>query len=46
MLLDNAEHLLPDVADHLVQLLQACPAVTALVTSFICWGCKPSSFGG
>ncbi len=33
LLLDNAEHLLPEVADPLVQILQACPAITALVTS-------------
>ena len=30
---DNAEHLLPAVADHLVQILQAAPAITVLVTS-------------
>jgi predicted ATPase/DNA-binding SARP family transcriptional activator len=33
LLLDNAEHLLPEVADPLLQILQACPALTALVTS-------------
>ncbi|MEZ4863071.1 MAG: BTAD domain-containing putative transcriptional regulator [Caldilineaceae bacterium] len=33
LLLDNVEHLLPEVADFLVQLLQAAPAVTVLVTS-------------
>ncbi len=33
LLLDNAEHLLPSMADHLVQIVQACPALTALVTS-------------
>lgn len=33
LLFDNAEHLLPEVADLLVQILQACPALTALVTS-------------
>jgi predicted ATPase/DNA-binding SARP family transcriptional activator len=33
LIFDNAEHLLPDLADLLVQILQAGPAVTALVTS-------------
>lgn len=33
LLLDNAEHLLPEVADFLILLLQAGPALTAIVTS-------------
>ena len=33
LLLDNAEHLLPEVADFLISLLQAGPALTAIVTS-------------
>lgn len=33
LLLDNAEHLLPELADFLISLLQASPALTAIVTS-------------
>ncbi|MFN8489915.1 MAG: BTAD domain-containing putative transcriptional regulator [Caldilineaceae bacterium] len=33
LLFDNAEHLLPELADFLVQLLQASPRTMALVTS-------------
>ncbi|MDP9224598.1 MAG: AAA family ATPase, partial [Actinomycetota bacterium] len=33
LLLDNAEHLLPDVADDSAALLTACPALRLLVTS-------------
>lgn len=33
LLFDNAEHLLPEVADFLVQILRATPSITVLVTS-------------
>ncbi len=33
LLFDNAEHLLPDIGDFLVALLQRCPHITLLVTS-------------